>query len=457
VTSRGARLVLAIGVAAWIANAALLVWRSPALGFDESQYANAASDLLDGIPQRRFYLSAGMEVIAVPGIELGASDRDMRLLPLCAGLALIAAAWWLARRATDATTAAWTVAAIAATRSIARRGADLLSDIPAAACLVAATALVVSELTRADGPRWRLCAAAPLGAAALYVRYGSCIPIAVIALAALVLGFPAIRRRPAPALATVALFLVLLVPHALSAIDVTGKPWGLLLDASSVPGRGYIGDGLVAYVTTNPIRFYGTVVPPILVAGVLAIGWARDRRRAMLWMCAVGDVLGVGLVSHAESRYIFYALVLLIILGVDLIRRMIAAAPGHARLAIGALAAAALAWAWLLVANASTKYARVRAAETEDITEAIAAIRADDAGAPCQLIALHDPPIEWYSGCYAPLRFDPAVLAERRVYAVHDTAPNPEEPDLDALPGHHVVVHDSPRVRVIRLEPDPSP
>src|SRR5204862_181833 len=80
--------------------------------------------------------------------------------------------------------------------------------------LLAGTAVIVAEVTREDGPRRRTLLAAPLLAAALYLRYASCVPIALLGAASLGFGLRSIRRRPWPIAATAALFLARRVPPA---------------------------------------------------------------------------------------------------------------------------------------------------------------------------------------------------------------------------------------------------
>jgi 4-amino-4-deoxy-L-arabinose transferase-like glycosyltransferase len=468
------RVLLATGLAVWIANAVIVVATRVPLGHDESEYANAASGWLAGEPARLFYLSPGMDAIAAPGILLGGSDLAMRLVPALIGLGFIASVWLLARRVAGADTAAWAVWLLAASRPFTKRTADLLSDLPAATCLVLATWIVITELSREHGPRWRLVAAAPLGAAALYVRYGSCVPIALIATFALAFGWPALRRRPGPALATAGAFLALLVPHAISAVHLTGSPLGILLESSTVPGESFAGSGLTTYLTGNPIQQYGLVLAPVLVIAVVSPAIVRDREpglapgeqerrrrcggnraRLLIWALGIGHIVVVGLVTIAQTRYIFFGLALLAIVGADAIRKLVARSLLARRVAAGG-AVLALGWSSFVATNAGRKQARVERHSYADTLAAAAAIRTDAAGAACQVFGRHDQQLAWYSGCDWPIVFDPAAIPHVRVYAVRDTRADPGELDLDSLPGHHAPVLDDPLVRVIRLDPAPS-
>src|SRR6185503_12187704 len=135
-----------------------------------------------------------------------------------------------------------------------------------------------------------------------------------------------IVRRPGPVIAAIALFAVLLIPHVLDSLAATGRPLGILEISRATPPRAYVGEGLVTYLTANPFRFYGALVAPIALAGLLGV--ARTRRRAAwyLWLVAVAQLVAIGLQTHAQPRYIFIATALFVVLGVEVIR---AAAPAE--------------------------------------------------------------------------------------------------------------------------------
>ncbi len=299
---RRTALLLAAGLVAWTASTAIVWLGGPPLGHDEAQYTLAAADLVGGEEPRWFYVSPGTSLLAVPGVVAGGGEVALRLPVFLLGIGFVLAAAAVAWRCFGAATAAWVVAVLAGMRSFTRLGAELLSDLPATALLLAGTAVIAAEATREDGPRWRTLLAAPLLAGALYLRYASCVPIAILGAAALASGARPILRRPAPVAATAALFLALLVPHARTAIEVTGSPLGILLDSKDVPHRAWIAEGLADYVTVNPFVAYGVLAPPVLIAGLLAIRRFRDRRTALLWTVAVLDIVAIGLISHAQVR-----------------------------------------------------------------------------------------------------------------------------------------------------------
>jgi 4-amino-4-deoxy-L-arabinose transferase-like glycosyltransferase len=454
-TSRLTRTVLAAGVAGWL-GVVVLTWLAKApLGHDETQYAIAAQDVLDGVPARWGYLSVGMNALALPGVLAGGGDLALRIMPALAGLAFLLAAAWLARRAFGDAAAAWTVAVLAATWSVARRAAELLSDLPAAACLLAGTAIVVTELVREPAPRRRLVLAAPCLAAAFYLRYGSVLAIAAIGGAALVVGGRAALRRPWTSLATIALFVLLLVPHFLSAIATTGSALGVLRMSSDVLGEAHVAQSLVTYATSNPFTYYGAVTAPVMIAGLVAIRRARDRRVLLLWLIAVADIVAVGLTPVAQPRYIFLGIVLLVILGVDELRchlRWIDARRPAAGRALAGLATAAVAASWIVVVASVHLLDGSRVKRMTPLLAAMDAIRDDARGAPCEVIGRRTTQLQWYTGCIAAYLASPETLARVRVYLVHE--PNAaHQPTLEGRPGVPRAVLERPDVTVLRYDP----
>jgi 4-amino-4-deoxy-L-arabinose transferase-like glycosyltransferase len=454
------RLVLAAAVAVWIANAGIIVAASYPLGHDEAQYAIAGRALVSGAAPRAdwFYISTGMAVVAAPGTVAGGSELALRLVPMGFGFGFLAAIWLLARRAFGSVTAAWTIAVIAGSRSFVRFSAELLSDMPAAACLIAACAVIVDELAR-DAPRWRIALAAPLLAGAFYLRYASVVPIAMLVVTALALGARPIARRPAPVLVTAALFAALLAPHLWSAILQTGSPLGILLESQSVPPRGSAVQGLVGYLTANPLVFYGVASTPVMIVGVLAgvlagpRGLVRDRRAALVWLLAVGDVVALGLLTDAQVRYIFLGTALLVIVGTEVIRRGITRLAPTARAWVTGAALAGLVAAWLVVTLRTPSQGDSRLRSDGGTLIAGAAVRADARGRACYVLGARAAQLEWYTGCRGSAYDISAVLGRRDpLYAVTDPR-HPWSFDARQLPGRRITVIDVPAiVEVVQIE-----
>jgi hypothetical protein len=446
-SSRTHRLIFIAGLTVWVVTSLIQLLSGYLLNHDEAQYAIAAKDMFAGAEPRWFYVSYGMNAIAGPGILAGGSECALRFVPFVLGIGFVLAAWQLARCTFGDATAAWVVAVLAGSRSYVRNSVELLTDMPAATCLIAATAILVGELGREHGPRWRIMVAAPLLSAALYVRYGSSVPIGILTVVAVTLGWRTIARRPAPVIATAMLFVVLFVPHAVMSIHLMGSPFGILLASQGVPPHRSITDGLVTYLTTNPLVLYGVLPPPVMIAGLF--GLRRDRRVAFLWLVAIADIVALGMLTLAQVRYIFFGTVLLVILGTDVIRRVIVAQAPRIRIALGAFAMATIVVAWILVVRGGIGYDFRRAANNRAMLAAAAAIRADAHGSICHVAAVPYAQLEWYSGCDSRASMEEALAAAQPIYFMSD-----DRAGFDQLPGQHREVLDIPGlVHVIRLDP----
>lgn len=457
-TSRvSARLVLAC-VTTWVVVVAVnWLGRAP-LGHDESQYAIAAREMLAGEPPRWwFYLSRGMEVIAMPGIWLGEGELAIRAVSFMIGaVAFPFALWRVAQSARISNVVTATALLVLAGASgVTRVIADLNSDVPAATALLGAIAVLSDEVDRPEGARWRILWAAPLLAAALYVRYGSAVPIAVIVVAASLVGARTLARRPLPVIVTAALFVVLLVPHFALAMQYTGSPFGILLAARDIPGQAYPGAGLVTYLTSNPFTFYGYLITFVLIAGLVSLR-VTDRRRLLIWLVAMGSFVAIGLVTHAQQRYVITSVALFTLLGVERLERLVPVVA-----AVGAILGV-ITIKWRLAVP------EARANRMRGTLTAAQAIRADAKGAPCTVIGAHFAQLEWYSGCHAPLVMDAhwvgdALARGDMVYVVRDYVsmwrPAPQ-PNVYELPGDkHVLLVRPLEVEVVKItrRPDASP
>jgi 4-amino-4-deoxy-L-arabinose transferase-like glycosyltransferase len=443
--------LFAAGLLVWIAFATTLWSSEMPLGHDEAQYAIAASEWLRGEVPRWNYLSVGMTAVAAPGVLAGGGEGELRLASALCGIGFVLACAALARRLAGATIAAWAVAVVVGTVCIAKRSADLLSDVPAAACLLAASSILSTELSREGGPRWRLLWVAPWLGAAFYLRYGSCIPIAVLGLVALVGGWRAIRQRPAPVVATVALGAAFLVPYLVLSIRLTGKVLGILRDSSTtLPAE----LGLLTYVSSNPFTYYGALAAPLMLLGLGSILHRRDRRSVMLWAIAVGDIIAVGLTTLGQSRYILLGIAILLILGVREVEGWISSRPARtgARLTIVALLAVVAVWG--LVAFRITRIGDERRAGTLTTRMAAAVIARDAQGKPCLVLGRRATQLEWYSGCRGGTEITAEDLARRQIYAVVEGGPY--QPVLAQLGGRQRTLLERPgELSVTRIEPAP--
>ncbi len=421
------------------------------LGHDEARYATDTRQLVRGEGKRYVYVPVGMNVIATPGILMGGDERALRFSSLLVGVLFLLAAWCLARRLTDPDSARWVVGVLAGAHPMVRVSADLLSDLPSAACLLAALAILIPELTRrADGPRPRIVAAAPLFAAAFYVRYGSCVTIAIVVVGSLIMGARAIAQRPAPVIAMLSVLAILLVPHVVHSVAATGSPIGILLISAGVPGKA--GEGLATYLTGNVFATYGVVVAPLMVAGLLK--GRRDRTLVALQLIALAQIVVLGLTTHGQSRFVVLATVLLVIAGVDASRRAITATTGRLAIVLATVATIAVVASWVGGLYAGSRAPAARAAEYRPTIRAAAAIRADAKGAACEVLGRQTAQLDWYTGCRSTLAVPAAAASgSMRVYAVRAEADGPRPAGFDSLPGVWCPIANVRTVEVVRLRP----
>jgi hypothetical protein len=394
---RLARLVLVAGVAVWIANA-VLRWRGGApLGHDEARYAIDARDVLEGHRVRFLYAGGGMTAIGIPGVFAGASEQMLRILPMLLGGGFLAASWYLARVVGGAReTASWTVGVLAGGTTFARHSAELLSDLPSTACMLVAIAILVEELSREDGPRWRLCTVAPLCAAAFHIRYGACLSIASIGVVFVVVAAVEGHLRAWPVLATCVLAIALFVPHAVWAIATTGSPTGIVEMSAAIPPPP---SSVLGYLE-RPLAMYGVLVAPLMAIGLLTArrGWSYA---AILWV-ALSQLLVLSITTEAQARYVFLATVLLAMLGVDAVLGFVRLTSDKAKVVVGTVALAALVASWVMTLAASSRYLDRRREGPARALIAGAVIAADrDPAEPCEVLATDTTRTEWYSGCVA--------------------------------------------------------
>ena len=402
--------LLAAALVAWLVVTVLALASGPPMGHDEAAFGVLARG---GGAATWLYRSSGVVVLAKLGVLLGGAEWAMRIASALVGFGVPLAVYAVGRAAFSARTGAWAAAVIAGAHPMVLRSTEMIGDLPATACLLAGIAVLVEQLDK--GITWRLLLAAPAFAAAFYLRYGSAPVIALAGAAALILWWRAILARPLPVIATAGLFALLLAPHVIQSLHTTGSMLGILEYSSHMPRREYVGEGLVTYVTSNPFLFYGALIAPVMIAGLAGLARVRKRATYFLGAIALGQIIAIGLQSHAQPRYIFVAIALLVVLGVEFLRDRAYPRP---RAAFALVAAS-----WLACAVAIIPYNRHLGDLRGPLLAAARTIRADAAGEPCTVYARVVTQLAWYTGCDTELVRDPTILepmaANRRVYVAN--------------------------------------
>ena len=391
------RLVIA-SLVVWIVCVVLSLLVSAPLTHDEAAYALLARDG----HEQWLYRPIGLVAIGKLGIALGGSDLAMRAASAVLSITLIVAVAALGKRL-GPWTGAWSAALIAGTHAFVLRGFQLLNDVPATACLLGAAVIMLDELDRDGGPSYRLVTAAPLLACALYLRYGSVLTIGILGITAAVLWWRSICLRPGPVVLTVALFVILLAPFFAYSARVTGSATGILALSREVATYP-MGYGLARFVLSNPFVFYGALAPPVMLAGLAGLVRAR-RPHVFLALVAIAQIVSLGLFSEGSARFVFLAVVFLVVLGVDALAHVLAGRRRLIRIAGGVVVLA-----WLGMIAAVIPVQRHVAAKLRDMTAASRAIRADAADRPCVVLAYAVTQLMWYSRC---LGLQPNTAKER--------------------------------------------
>jgi len=402
------RRLVSAALLVWIAMALLGLVLGPVLGHDEAAFALTARGLAPA--GEWLYRSDGTVAIAKLGVMLGGAVWQLRLASAVLGTGFVIAVVAVGRAAFRTRTGAWAAALIAGAHPMVERSAELLSDLPSGGGRLGGIAILIGELDREGGPRWRIVAVAPLFAAAFYIRYGSA-PVIVFAVgAAVVMWWRAVARQPFRMLALVSSMVVLAIPHLLRSREATGTMLGILEVSAGMPRHAYIGEGLVTYLTSNPFVFYGGLIAPVATVGLVGLPWLRGKAPWYLAIIALAQLVSLGLKSHGQPRYVFVATALFVVLGVDRLARL-----DRPRIALGLVATS-----WLAVAIVDVLYYRYLDDAYAPLVDAARVIREDTGDEPCVVVALIVPQLMWYSGCeVAPSGLLVGPLpADRRRYAV---------------------------------------
>jgi hypothetical protein len=426
--SRG-ELVLLVGVLAFFALPVIrLIAIGQTFGFDEAIYALTARSWVEGTPNTGWstHRSPGISVLGIPALA-APSEAAFRTIGLLFGLGALIAAWRLGRRLAGPGAGLLAAFVIATIPELQLNTGLFLTDVPSAAILLVLMVVAWTALEQDPSPR-RLMWLAPIAAAAFYVRYGAAVPIAFIA-ATIVLLWPArLLAAWRYTLATAILLLLLLLPHFIPATFITGTPWGVAMGARGLAAPDYLGQALEGYVRQFPSGLAGPIAGIFMTLGILAwparllaSGWRARESRALTFLVlpalAIGTLLG--LVTLAQTRYIFLPLMLLCIAG--------AVAAVSLASTLGAAWRRAATVALLLsvtvvgLDGSSDMVARQAAyAPTQwKVIDAAVAIREDAAGG-CSVLSYAVPHVTWYSGCETyHFGFPPVAGRERLLEGEH--------------------------------------
>jgi 4-amino-4-deoxy-L-arabinose transferase-like glycosyltransferase len=379
--------------------------------WDESVYALTIRHWVQGGPGTGVGATRPpvISVLGVIPLVLGGQEWMFRIIGLLFGSAGIVAAWLLGRSMGGAQVGLLGALVLAAAPSIQLDAGLFLTDVPAMALLLVLAAGVWRAFEGERPPGWRLLWLAPLAALAFYTRYGSIVPLLAIGLTVPLLWPGRVAAARGPVLATVGLFGLLLVPHAIFASLTQGSPVGVILLARGGAAGETFGAGLLQYLAWLPNELVGPVPGLAAVLG-LAVGlyhlaratWRRswDRRARMyglLCVPAVVHFLILGLLVLPQQRYVFVPLALLMVAGSLAIADGAVSRGRAGRLVVGGTAlGVVLALIWAGIAMPARADGRTDFLAWERQAGLLIGQLGDGS---CSALAAEYPQMTWYSGC----------------------------------------------------------
>ncbi|MGI9528463.1 MAG: glycosyltransferase family 39 protein, partial [Acidimicrobiia bacterium] len=169
-----AELAVALGLTAILAVTYLMILSNGPLGNDEATYAVKARSWLEGTPSTGFYIyrPVGMPAIGWMVLQVSDSEVAFRLVGVAAAVATLGGMWGVGRRLFSPAAGLLAAAAIGSATSWLRRVPEFLNDIITTGLLLWIMFVIWRHFEDPEQPRWRVTLAAPLAAAAFYLRYG---------------------------------------------------------------------------------------------------------------------------------------------------------------------------------------------------------------------------------------------------------------------------------------------
>jgi Dolichyl-phosphate-mannose-protein mannosyltransferase len=415
VLARRETVVVSVVLVALAAAMAWYIWLGPQVTWDEGVYLTKSRSFVTDIPASAWmiYRPPGVPVLGLLAAPFGDSLPAFRLVTAAAGIATVAAAWALARTLWGAHAAIIVLLALVSSPVVLAFIPRFRTDVVNVGPVLLLLLLLWWQLEHRERADLRLLAAAPLAAAAFYLRFGAAPLVVGVAVAALVLWPRRLWSDRKVVALTVLATAALLAPHVVDAMSRTGSPLGIVRSAVDVTDTTSPATAVRKYVLWTPTRIAGPallVVAAGAVAAALAVAasiraraWTPDARRlALVLIPGVVGAAGIILISHPEPRYMLGPFTLAVVAGSGLVAEVIhrAATSRQRRLvvpavvggALGGLAGAVIIGAWASAA--------MNTATIQSLARAAAPIAADARG-PCVVIGAEVPVVGWYSRCEA--------------------------------------------------------
>ncbi|MBM7784152.1 ArnT family glycosyltransferase [Tenggerimyces flavus] len=318
-------ITLAATVVVWfVASTANLY-----IGHDESVYANKSRSWITDLPDVGFMETRPLVLPALGSVALAIHNSlfSFRVVGLLLTLGTLLALYLVGAKLASKAQAALTVLVVLSMAPFVVRMSESLTDIPSSGLLLVVAYLVIRTQERP----YLLFVAAGVALLTFYLRYGAISGIAAIVLAAfLAYGWRSWWQRRWHVLGAAVIFLGGMVPHFLHAQREFDSPLGIMTAAGTGAGRQYIGQGLVDYVRWLPDRLGGDLGGVLILSGLLLgalLVWRLLRGRiaqherwiVVLTLASSFQFLLLGISSHGEQRFVFFAIMALTLFGIHLL------------------------------------------------------------------------------------------------------------------------------------------
>jgi 4-amino-4-deoxy-L-arabinose transferase-like glycosyltransferase len=407
--------------AAVVASTVWVIKVGMVLGHDESVYATMARSWLgDGrdtgvaISRHRAPL---LPVLGLPVLAAGGGDLALRGIGVASAVGMVVAVWWVGRSLHGPAAGLIAAAVVGFAPSVFGAGTLFLTDLPAAALLVALAGLLWSQFALREQTSRMLLLAAPLAWAAYLLRYGSALVVVLLSVTTVLLFWPEVRRAYRHVAETAALLVLLLIPHLVNATIQMGAPWARVLYTSEIAGRDYLGQGLREYLGWFPEELAGRRAAALMTIGLIGClalvarrGLRAEHRSeradlpralAFLVVPAGGHLVAIGIASHGDPRFVFFAIAMLCIAGAVVVTVALEGLSRRTPRATWAVLVLLVATTILHVAQLTQDQVldRDQAAEGLAVIEDVGRALGSSAGGDCSVLTSYSPQITWYSGC----------------------------------------------------------
>jgi len=409
-------VVLLVALAIYFAICVITIRLGSPLGHDEALYATRAREFLNGDPQATWFLpnrAPGLPLLLSLAWIGNATEPYLRMVVSMSGAALIVFTWLLGRLLVGRVGAIIAAFGMALTPVVVVAGTQVWPDVPGAAVGMAALYLYALGLS---GPRfrwWTVAVVIALIAAAIVIRFGAPVPLAVAFIGLTLWKWPRERERKSRVVIVALAAAVIAWSFLMTPLITGGGIPGRTISVGSSDNPAF--QGFFDYWNLRSRLISGSAAIGLigLVIGLVGSLFDRSLAKAFLWPFGLGVLTfaAIAAVVHGEARYLAPAYPWL----------WIAAGAGLAAAGNRVPRALSVSIAVVLLVGLLPLMPRLTDDAQEfnmGFTTIETAARSLDTGEDCGVITSYTPQVEWYSGCEA------VVIHEDRLVVDSPHLPN---------------------------------